>query len=558
MKFIVAGFLGANKALEPKMLPSGGVECPVGVDSFNQKPGRGDLRPWKIPLTVATVPSSRKTIYRMGRDVVNDALYWLSWTTIVHAIRGFIASDTTERTYFTGDGAPKVTDNTIGLSGTPYPTTSRILGVPAATTPMTITLDTAGATGDDIEFFFTQTFVTDRGEESKPGPITAFTEKIDAIIDISDLESAPAGNYGITLRRIYVTMPGQGNDGEFFLLKEQAVAGSTALNQDLATSAVVLQSNGPVNSVGRAWDVPPSDLKHLTAMWDGMMAGISGRSVRYPEPYRPHAWPIAYETLPPDVTPVALCVWDKNLLILTNGRPYLVTGSHPTNLGDDPVSLKQSCIGERSAVAMRDGAAWSAPDGLAYYGNSKAGIVTEGLMTRDDWQALKPETIIGTQYEGRYMGLYDLGGGSLKAFMIDPQNPTGVFFLDTGYLAAFFDELTDSLYVLDGTNVKKWDAGASFMTATFKSKVFRTARPTNMGWLEVTATSYPVSVTITAQWYDSAGTLRTSTESRSVPSSNPVALKAGFLADQWQIEVGTAGAVQGIVLAETIGELRAT
>lgn len=559
MKFIVAGFLGANKALEPKLLPGGGMESPVGAESINQKPGRGDLRPWKVPLTVATVPSSRKTIYRMGRDVLNDALYWLSWTTVVHAIRGFIASDTTERTYFTGDGVPKVTDNTIGLTGTPYPTSSRILGIPAATTPMTVTLDTAGATGDDIEFFFTQTFVTDRGEESKPGPITTFTEKIDAVVDISDLEAAPAGNYGITLRRIYMTVPGQGNDGDFFLLVEQAVAGSTANNVSLdTTSAVTLQSNGPFGTTGRAWDVPPSDLKQLTAMWDGMMAGISRRSVRYCEPYRPHAWPVRYETLPPDVTPVALCVWDKNLLILTNGRPYLVTGSHPTNLGDDPVSFKQSCVSERSPVALKQGAAWAAPDGLAYYGTDKYGIVTEGLMTREDWQALKPETIIGTQHEGRYVGLYDLGSSVLKGFMIDPTNPTGVFFLDTGYAAAFFDELNDTLYVLDGTNVKKWDAGASMMTATFKSKVFHTARPTNMGWLEVTATTYPVDVTVTAKWYDSTGTLRTNTETRSVPSSNPISLKAGFLADQWQIEVSTAGAVQGIVLAETMAELRAT
>ncbi|NYW24490.1 hypothetical protein C6506_28775, partial [Escherichia coli] len=96
-----------------------------------QKPGRGDLRPWRNPATVATVPAGRQTIYRMGRDVASDANYWLSWTGVVHAVRGFDTADTTERTYYTGDGAPKVTDNTIALASAPYPTASRPLGLPA-------------------------------------------------------------------------------------------------------------------------------------------------------------------------------------------------------------------------------------------------------------------------------------------------------------------------------------------------------------------------------------------------------------------------------------------
>ena len=79
-----AGFQGENRAIHPKLLNEA-----VGVKSVNQKPGRGDLRPWKTPLQVATVPAGRKTIYRMGRDVANEADYWLSWTGVVHAVRGF-------------------------------------------------------------------------------------------------------------------------------------------------------------------------------------------------------------------------------------------------------------------------------------------------------------------------------------------------------------------------------------------------------------------------------------------------------------------------------------
>lgn len=51
-----SGFAGENRALHPLLLPEN-----TGTVSLNQKPGRGDLRPWNAPLAVATVPAGRKT-----------------------------------------------------------------------------------------------------------------------------------------------------------------------------------------------------------------------------------------------------------------------------------------------------------------------------------------------------------------------------------------------------------------------------------------------------------------------------------------------------------------
>ena len=155
-----SGFAGEARALHPKLLGDG-----VGTTSLNQKPGRGDLRPWRIPLAVATVPVGRKTIYRMGRDVNNESNYWLSWTTKVHAMRGFEAENTTERTYFTGDGVPKVTDNVLALASTPYPTASRLLGVPAPTSTLTASANSGTWTGSGAEYFYAYTYVNDWGWE---------------------------------------------------------------------------------------------------------------------------------------------------------------------------------------------------------------------------------------------------------------------------------------------------------------------------------------------------------------------------------------------------------
>jgi hypothetical protein len=302
--------------------------------------------------------------------------------------------------------------------------------------------------------------------------------------------------------------------------------------------------------VTTGWEPPPADLKCLTGLWNGMMAGISGRSLRFCEPYKPYAWPIEYEIVPPDVTPIALGVWSKNMLVMTTGRPYLVNGSDPASLSDDPIEWDQACVSVRSVADVGHGVVWASPDGLAYFGAKGPVLLTAGLMNREDWQAIKPDTIVGAQYEGAYMGFYSLDGGATrKGFLIDPLNPRGVYFLEQGYAAAWFDKLQDALYVLDGTNVKKWEGSSSQMTATFKSKAFRCPRPMNMSHLEVIADAYPVTVKVFAD-----GAL---TETRTITSQSPVTLKAGFLATDWQVEVATAvGGVQGVAIATSIDELK--
>jgi hypothetical protein len=166
-------------------------------------------------------------------------------------------------------------------------------------------------------------------------------------------------------------------------------------------------------------------------------------------------------------------------------------------------------------------------------------------MTREDWQALVPSSIIGKMYEGLYFGSYDDGSGR-KGFMIDPASPQGLYFLDTGYSAMHFDELRDQLYVLDGSSIKKWDAGSP-MTCRARSKQFQAPRPMNFGAAEVTADAYPVTFRLFAD-----GVLK---HTQSVTGRNPFRLPSGFLAQDWQIEIEGANAVQGVAIGTSIAEL---
>lgn len=522
----LAGFYGENRALHPKALPEG-----VGVTSLNQRPGRGDLRPLRSALSVvAGIPAGRNTIYRLGKDTPSDTTLWLTWTTIVHAVRGFIANDTSERTYFTGDGSPKWTDNIKVL------TSPRELGVPPPSSALTLSAAGGTSTVTDTRFYVS-TFVTDAGEESAPSPVSAQLDcKLDDTVTITNLAAAPSGNYGITLRRIYRTQSGSTGTG-FFFLRELAVATTTTTddNRDLGE---VLPSD--------TWLEPPDDLKFLTGMWNGMMAGITGRAVRYCEAYLPYAWPAAYETVPADGTPVALVTFGQRLAILTTNRPRIVTGGSPDSLDDQPLDFKQACVAARSAVSMGHGVVYACPDGLAYIGSGGSRLLTQGILMRDDWQALVPTTVIGTQYEGNYIGFYNNGSG-LKGFMIDPLNPQGIYFLDFGYSVAHLDEVNDALYVLDSTVIRKWDAGTA-LTTTFKSKEFRMPQPMcGLACAEVVADTYPVTFKLYAD-----GVLK---HTQTVASRTAFRLPGGYMANDFQIEVSTTGAIQAIAAAHSMTEL---
>lgn len=529
--FSWAGFEGENRAMQPKLLPD-----TVGTLSRNQKPGRGDLRPWKQPSSVASVPAGTQTIYRMGRDVASDSSYWLSWPTIVHAVRGFDSDDTTERTYYTGDGAPKVTDNTIALASTPYPTAWRPLGVPAPIGAPTVTTDSGTWTGTNTTNAFVYTYVNDWGWESAPSPPSSLlTRPNDSTATITNFSAVPAGNYHITAIRIYKSASGTTTDG-FYFHREIAI-GTAATTDDNRDLGELLPT--------AAWLTPPSDLTWLTAMWNGMMAGISGNAVRFCEPFTHYAWPIAYDALPADAKPVALGVVGQQLLVLTTGRPLLVAGSSPDSLDQIPLEFNQACVAPRSVVSLGYGVAWASEDGLCLYTSDGPRILTAGVMLREDWQALNPSSIVGCLYEGRYIGSFDDGTGR-KGFVIDPTNPKGMYFLDTGYSAMLFDTLRDGLYVLDGTDVKKWDSGSA-MTVKAKSKLFYSPRPINFAAAEVIADAYP----LTFRFYADGSLCHTQT----VTGQNPFRLPANYLAQSFQLEIESAFPVLEVNVGTSVAEL---
>lgn len=406
------------------------------------------------------------------------------------------------------------------------------------------------------DYFYVYTYVNDWGWESAPSPVSAAVERtIDETVILSNLESPPSGGYNINRIRVYRTQAGTSGNADFFFLLESAVSEATVkdtgqdLGEVLATKKWLPAPGVPR---GGAVSFTEQNLHTLTPMWNGMLAGITNGAVRFCEAYTPYAWPIEYDAVPPDGRAVGLGVFGQNLLVLTTGKPILVSGSSPDSLDQAPLDIPQGCISPRSVVSMGAGVAWASNDGLCWYGAGGARVLTASALLREDWLKLRPETIIGQMYEGLYFGSYEPAPGApRKGFMVDPAGGGGVFFLDEGFDAAHFDSGQDQLYVLRGNRIMKWDAAEAFMNAVFRSKTFRQPQPTTFSCAEVVASAYPVRLTVLAD-----GVQRFSAE---VHSREPLRLPAGFRAMDWAIEVQCTGAaaIQAVILATSIQELAA-
>lgn len=528
------GFGGANKALHPLLLPEG-----IGVDSVNQRPGRGDLRPFKAATNVATAVASAQAIYRMGRATVSDTDYWLTWAADVDVARGFIATDTSERTFWSGDGVPKWTDNTIGLGAPPYPDSSgvRLLGVPAPSSAPTLT-ETVAGTGDDETRVYVTVWRNDRSEISAPSAPTTITCKPGATIRVTRNASVPSGNYGMTHWQVYRTVAG--NDADYFFVAE-----GTAATAFLDTTDSSLNPQSTLLSEG--WDMPPAGLKGLKALWNGIMVGFVGKALRFCEPYRPFAWPLEYELILDDDI-IAVGRWRQQLVVVTTNQPYLVTGSHPGAMSVQLIEFAQACVAKKSLVEFGHGVAWASPDGVAYIGEGGARVITEQIALPTDWRALVPSSMVACDLDGMYLCSYNPGSGR-KSVLVDPRKPDGWYFCSVGFTAAYRDPIADQVFLLNGTDIQKWDAGSA-LTASSKSKVMRVSKPTNFTFGQVVADGYPVTLSLWAQ-----GTQKLT--NYSVAGPGPFRLPGGFLADEWQVEVSTTGvAVQLVAIAQSSAELR--
>jgi hypothetical protein len=395
-----------------------------------------------------------------------------------------------------------------------------------------------------VDRSYVYTFVSRYGEEgppSDPSSLVAVDPTQDA--NVTNMDTAVVGNYDITQKRIYRTVTSDA--GTFFQLVDTINLATATYLDTKADSDVttILPSEG--------WVAPRPSVHGIVAMPGGFIAGFSGNTVYFSEPYYPHAWPLRY-ALTVDYTIVGLGVNSAGLVVLTRGSPYLMVGESPATMSVVRIESEQACVSKRSIRVAGDepntAVIYASPDGLVIVEGAAARLFTEGFWRKEQWKLLTPTSMISAVHDGRYFAFLQN-----TAFILDFSKQGSIVTTTTVQVQGLYvDLLTDTLnIIIKGTNdLKSWRTGTNNLTIRWKSKEMVFPRRYSYNTARVLAESYASDNVKLRLFADG-------TQVKELTVADDVAFRVPKLRDEkvWAFEVEATEEVYEALLSTSMSEL---
>ncbi|WP_299262881.1 hypothetical protein [uncultured Psychrosphaera sp.] len=456
-------FAGERPKLDPRLLPNEASQV-----AYNCHFDNGNLSAlYDSSVIDIALDAKTKTIFKYLNT------HWFSWESDVDVVPSLIANDPYQRLYFTGDSYPKVTNNEI-FDGITKPAVSYKLGVQAPEiaiiTAVTESTDPDEDINDNEERYYTHTFVTGAGEEGPPGDasekiIIQFPNDSETFVTLSF--SPPNENLSnITHRRIYRSVTG-GGLSDYLMVAEIPIADVEYIDELLGEELGLTLDTYD-------YEMPPSNLEGLCSMANGIMVGFTGNTLYFCEAYLPYAWPSKYQRTT-EHNIVAVVPMGNSIAVLTEGFPWIFSGSSPDSISGYKVESAQACLSRKSALIVGGVVMYASPDGLVALVSDGAENITGSIITRKQWQKYEPKTIKAFNQEGRYLGFY----GDSECFIFDPVS--GDFrHLSQECICGFNSLLDDTLYLFNGTELKEWNSSLTKLSYRWRSKEYR-FNDTNFG-----------------------------------------------------------------------------
>lgn len=528
MKITLDQFGGVAPKIAPHLLPP-----QLATVARNCRFGSGALEAWNAPAFSSALAKGG-TIRSLYRYV---DLFWFHWTEDVDVVGAPVAMDNFSRRYWTGEGYPKVGGSDVAVNGesTLYPAGSYRMGVPApSAAPSAVATGTASDTLPPVERVYVYTYVNGYGGEGPPSDPSAVVEVANGQNATVTLPTQSLPNYNVVSKNIYRTERGS-TTSEYLLVGTVAV-GTTVFNDTKLAEelSVILPS--------LLWDGPPDNMAGLVEHPMGSLVGFSGKEVLFSEQYRPHAWPYRYAVADPVV---ALGVFGSFVLVTTTGKPYIISGSDPSAMNPERLEKGEACVSKRGMVDMGPACIYPGPSGLWGASMSEVTLLTDKILSYEQWQAYKPDSITGTMYDGDYIGFYD-NGTVQGGFVFNPA--TGDFNeIDTYATAAWNDPKTGKLYLVIDGEVVEWNGSTTPVAYQWKSRPYLAQAQVNIAAGKVTAESYPVTLKVYAD--------KVLRHTQAVQNSRPFWLPP-VKGLRWECELSGTGTVNTVALASSMAELQ--
>ena len=175
-------------------------------------------------------------------------------------------------------------------------------------------------------------------------------------------------------------------------------------------------------------------------------------------------------------------------MVLTTGRPIVVSGTSPTTFRDSRVDSNYPCLSKRSVVVYDDSVQYVTQQGIASFSPSGGvKLATEGLESWFGWQDyISIEGLCNLQavaWNGMYVGTCDGATFTFKdSFVRLKITPVAMFSEhDTGILYY----IRRSVRGRQAAIMRFHSPGRPDQTVEWESKEFIVGKPTNMGALWV-------------------------------------------------------------------------
>jgi hypothetical protein len=498
----IEDFAGLIPRLSARLLPDN-----FATVARNSKLLSGEARGFRTPTVVkdfTALPYTVKKAYRIPYlDMYGDQQE--TWLTFgdenIDVVRSLVVNDSYDRYYWAGPSeVPQYnTKDRIIAGSDPY-----LLGVPNPLTAPTISPSSTDIYAVEETRAYVYTFVSAYGEESGPSPSVIGVGGSEGVWTISGLETTCVdfSSRNITTKKIYRTVPGNVSTA-FFYVGTVAI-GTTTFSDYYSADEVAINNLLETDD----W-APPIDMEGMVAMPNGYLVGWSGRTLHFSEPYRPHAWPAKYD-LTTEFDIVGLAVWGSALIIGTESQPYIGQGVIPASFTMQKMDAVEPCLSRRGMVSTTAGAYYPSINGLVMVNASGVNVITQDILTKEEWAAYNPGSIFAAQLGLQYIAFNSTSFG----FVFTPtEQKAKLVELDAfdQVNAIYTDRYTGNVFLIRADRIWEWDPETEYrLFWQWKSKEFHLPKPINFGAAKIKfATQAAVFDTATnSDYYMSFNTAR--------------------------------------------------
>lgn len=492
-RLLLREFKGRVPRIAPKLLPETHAQIATNCDLRS-----GNIKGFKALDQGASITASSISANPIDTELFTSTLDCDFVRHTVSDVPVLVVSD--------GTAYPKQYTDAL------YPADHRRLGVVPPSTALTVAFGTIpGVDTDEINhtISYVYTYVTSWGEESAPSPASAVVEVLDnQYVTLTNFDNPTvADKNDVTGMRIYRLATGT-LGAEYQFLAEVDDLATTYDDYDVSEKDLNAVTADTLDTEG--WIQPPDTLSGLIRYANGMYAGFDGNALYLSEPFIIYAWPLKY-VLTFDSDIVGIAAYNQAIIVITETKPYIVTGHSPANMVVDPVTVQQGCVAKRGVVETNLGVIYPSPDGLMLIDGASGTNITKDLITKEQWAALSISDLISFWYDDMYIGFFagtDTGFTIIDGTWIDLDLNGGT--VEGGYVSAEDDKL---YLIIDRTTfyIETFnDHATTYLDWEWKSKLFTFSYPTNFSCGRVDSASFAVAGSINLSFYADGNLIATS------------------------------------------------